>query len=113
MKLTPWIAATAIATTLAGCAGGHTTEDTTDSADQQARSAEYVCQDGSQFTVIFDSPETAKVEMHGDTFELERQRSGSGMAYASANGQHQLRGKGNEATWTVGRRMPVQCETSA
>ncbi|WP_442489763.1 MliC family protein [Halomonas litopenaei] len=102
---------TALFTALAGCAGGSGHDDSADAA--ASPSADYVCQDGSQFTIVFDGQESAEVQMHGDSFPLERQPAASGMHYASENGQHVFRGKGNEATWTIGRRMPVQCEVSS
>lgn len=65
------------------------------------------CDDGSALRVLF-VPGAAKVTPTGDrTFRLPQQRSGSGFRYATP--RQELRGKGNEVTWTVGRRAPVQC----
>lgn len=43
----------------------------------------------------------------GGVIDLPIAVSGSGFRYATA--KHELRGKGHDATWTVGRRMPIEC----
>lgn len=69
--------------------------------------AVYECTDGTQLTVLFVRS-AAKVTMpDGRTARLPQQRSGSGMRYA--NSRQELRGKGREATWTVGRGAPLAC----
>ncbi|MBN8410943.1 MliC family protein [Halomonas denitrificans] len=107
-----WIPAAALALLVAGCAGTGQQGNEPPADEAASPSADYICQDGSQFTIVFDSPDSAEVRMHGDRYPLERQPVASGMSYASENGQHVFRGKGNEATWTIGRRMPVNCEVS-
>lgn len=70
--------------------------------------ANYVCEDGSKFTVRFE-PEAAIVTLeNGTELNLPQQRAASGMWYSS--GTHELRGKGDEATWGIGRRVPTQCK---
>lgn len=74
------------------------------------RTAVYACEDGTGFTVRFaPNGETATVEL-ADTdrpLVLPIQPSGSGFHYATP--RHSLRGKGDEAQWTVGRRTPTRC----
>lgn len=70
--------------------------------------ANYVCEDGSTLSVRFE-PEAAIVTLeNGTELNLPQQRAASGMWYSS--GTHELRGKGDEATWGIGRRVPVQCK---
>ncbi|MCX5494963.1 META domain-containing protein [Kaistia dalseonensis] len=71
---------------------------------------DYVCQDGTVFTIIFkgmDGSGDAVVKINGDTIPLANQRPASGMWYASP--RHEFRGKGDDATWTIGRRAPTDC----
>ncbi|MBF8223140.1 MliC family protein [Halomonas sp. 328] len=69
-------------------------------------SADYRCDDGSEFHIVFDD-EVARLTQGGETYVLPTQRPASGMWYATPT--HEFRGKGEEATWTVGRRAPSQC----
>ncbi|MCG2594058.1 MliC family protein [Ramlibacter sp. XY19] len=67
----------------------------------------YRCEDGLVLRVHY-SERTAKVTLPSkEELVLPLQPTGSGTAYATA--QHQLRGKGDEATWTTGRSAPVKC----
>ena len=67
----------------------------------------YACDDGSQLSVRFE-PELARVTLAtGEELSLPQQRAASGIWYATP--RHELRGKGGEATWTTGRRVPVAC----
>ncbi|KAA0891150.1 lysozyme inhibitor [Pusillimonas sp. ANT_WB101] len=69
--------------------------------------ATYQCEDGSRLSVLFEH-ETAIVTLpDGQAVRLPQQIAASGFSYASA--RHGLRGKGDEAQWTVGRRTPVMC----
>jgi membrane-bound inhibitor of C-type lysozyme len=69
----------------------------------------YACDDRSTLAVRFSADgNQAFVERPGQpTLMLPRQVSGSGFLYETP--QYTLRGKGDEAIWTVGRRVPVQC----
>ena len=70
-------------------------------------SVTYACDDGGTLRVRFE-PEAARVTLaDGTELRLPQQRAASGIWYATP--QHELRGKGNDATWTVGRRAPAQC----
>lgn len=70
----------------------------------------YVCDDQTTLRVRFDqAAEMAYVSQpDGVELRLPQQRAASGIWYATP--QHTLRGKGDEATWTVGRRVPTQCK---
>lgn len=67
----------------------------------------FACADGTTLRVTF-AGETARVTLPGgEELVLPRQPSGSGFRYATP--RHELRGKGDEVQWTVGRRVPVSC----
>ena len=67
----------------------------------------FICDDGSTFAVRFE-PDLARVSLPGgEEVALPRQQAGSGIWYAGP--RHELRGKGGQATWTIGRRAPVEC----
>ncbi len=73
--------------------------------------AVFDCEDGTRLNVTFDNdadPNTAVVAIEGkDPITLPIAMSGSGYYYT--NGMIGLRGKGDEATWEVGRKAPVNC----
>lgn len=67
----------------------------------------YACEDGSVLNVRF-VPEGAYVSTVGaQELLLPQLPAASGISYGTA--QYKLRGKGDEATWTVGRRVPTAC----
>ena len=67
----------------------------------------YACEGGTTLTVRF-APGMAYVSTgSGAELALAQQVAASGIWYATP--QHSLRGKGEQATWTVGRKVPVQC----
>lgn len=76
-------------------------------ATPPARNVAYACEDGTVLRVRYVS-EGARVTLpDGQEVLLPQQPTASGTWYATA--QHTLRGKGDEATWTVGRRVPTNC----
>ncbi|UFN50568.1 MliC family protein [Roseomonas sp. OT10] len=69
----------------------------------------YACEGGLRFTATF-RPSRSDVEIAlpgAAPITLPQQVSGSGIRYADA--VHELRGKGGDATWTVGRQAPLAC----
>jgi membrane-bound inhibitor of C-type lysozyme len=84
---------------LAGCSS--------DAPQRPLPSAYYGCDDGSGLFVVFE-PNAAKVKLEsGTTVTLPQQRAASGMWYRSP--AYDLRGKGDEATWTATGLAPTQC----
>lgn len=67
----------------------------------------YSCDDGLTLSVRFTREHAEVTLPSGEQLSLPQQPSGSGIAYGTA--QSELRGKGDEATWTSGRRAPVGC----
>jgi membrane-bound inhibitor of C-type lysozyme len=72
--------------------------------------ATYRCEDGSHFFVRFSGDAADVTLSDGTKLSLPQQRAASGIWYSS--GRYDLRGKGREATWTVGRKVPVKCVSS-
>jgi membrane-bound inhibitor of C-type lysozyme len=72
--------------------------------------ATYRCEDGSHFFVRFSGDAAEVTLSNGTKLSLPQQRAASGIWYSS--GRYDLRGKGREAIWTVGRKVPVKCVSS-
>lgn len=68
----------------------------------------YACEDGTTLTVRFVQDAAYVSTGNGDEITLPQQRAASGIWYSTP--QHELRGKGDDAEWTVGRRVPVKCK---
>lgn len=63
---------------------------------------------GALRLVVAFKDEHAEVTLpDGAVLTLPQQRAASGFWYATP--RHELRGKGQEATWTVGRAAPLAC----
>jgi membrane-bound inhibitor of C-type lysozyme len=76
---------------------------------EHARQLGYQCGHGAGFVARF-APDGASVTVvlpDQTEITLPAQPVGSGFRYADA--MHELRGKGGEALWTIGRRVPVRC----
>ncbi|MCM0755703.1 MliC family protein [Desulfovibrio aminophilus] len=74
----------------------------------------YTCEDGSSFSAVFDNaagPDGVVILTFPDgvTLTLPRAVSGSGIRYT--DGKHEFWGKGDQASWAIGRRAPVSCST--
>lgn len=67
----------------------------------------YSCEDGMSLRVRFTRDGAQVTLPSGQEMLLPQQPSASGIAYGTA--QNELRGKGEEATWSMGRRRPVAC----
>lgn len=67
----------------------------------------YTCDDGSALRVQFEADAALVTLPDGNALRLPQQPAASGIWYATP--QYTLRGKGDEATWTIGRRTPLAC----
>ncbi|THV25505.1 MliC family protein [Peteryoungia ipomoeae] len=76
-------------------------------ADEADGEVLYGCDDGNNLRVRFDSKEAVVVLPQGEAVTLPQRPSGSGFWYS--NGRHEMRGKGDEMQFAVGRRVPVSC----
>lgn len=69
----------------------------------------YTCQDGTTFRIAFSEKAATVTLKDGTKLHLPQQVAASGIWYSS--GKYDFRGKGRDATWTVGKKMPTQCVT--
>ena len=70
----------------------------------------FECDDGSSFAALFEG-DTAAVELpSGESVLLQAQMTGSGFHYATA--QYDMRGKGDEIQWTVGKKASLTCHAA-
>lgn len=69
----------------------------------------YLCEDSERLTVDFDNPrQMATVRTsNGEAVDLYQERAASGIWYRASG--HDLRGKGDQAVWTVVDRDPANC----
>ncbi|MFT4089910.1 MAG: MliC family protein [Asticcacaulis sp.] len=70
----------------------------------------YNCANGTRFTVYFHENAATVTLSDGTKLELPQQPVASGMHYATP--RHDFRGKGTDATWTVGRMAPTECRAN-
>ena len=70
----------------------------------------YACETGDKLTVTFTEGAATAVDAQGRSFHLTQQETGSGIDYAG--GGQELRGKGQEATWTGPDGTPVLCSAA-
>lgn len=69
--------------------------------------ASYACDDGTTLNVRYVQDAAYVTPGDGAELMLPQERAASGVWYRTP--QHEWRGKGEEMTWTVGRRVPVAC----
>ena len=70
----------------------------------------YACETGDKLTVNFTEGAATVVDSHGRTFHLTQQVTGSGIDYQGAG--QELRGKGEEATWSEPGGASVLCSAA-
>ncbi len=77
----------------------------------QAADIRYACENGTALIVAF-SENAAEISLpDGAKVSLPQQVSASGFWYS--NGRYELRGKGEEAQFAIGRMAPVPCKVQA
>ncbi len=85
------------------------TPPTIPSARNIAATAAWVCENGTAFTAVYKVGD-GEVELHfadGAVLKLPEAEAASGAKFADA--RHEFWSKGEEATYTLGRAMPVKC----
>jgi membrane-bound inhibitor of C-type lysozyme len=71
----------------------------------------FTCSQGESLSVrFFPDQGVAVLVRNGDTIELQQQPSASGFIYS--NGPNTIRGKGDDLTVELGRRVPIQCRAA-
>ena len=104
MNISARLAAGAALVMLAGCM--------TDTVGGPGASAYYECENGTRLKVDTLSGDRVQVQMNDNQpVILPAATSASGARYMSAT--HQFWSKGDEATWTVGKMMPMTCRKVA
>lgn len=79
-------------------------------AESRAADIKYACEDGTALTVTF-SETTAELALpDGSKSSLQQQPAASGFWYS--NGRYELRGKGEELQFAIGRMAPVTCRNA-
>jgi membrane-bound inhibitor of C-type lysozyme len=74
----------------------------------QAADIRYACDNGTGLVVAFSEASAEITLPDGVKVSLPQQVSGSGFWYS--NGRYELRGKGEEAQFAIGRMTPVNCK---
>ena len=71
--------------------------------------AVYLCDNSERLTVDFDNPRQMATlrTSNGEAVDLYQERAADGIWYRASN--HDLRGKGDRAVWTVVDRAPANC----
>ena len=73
------------------------------------RTVRFTCTNGEWLSVRFFTEEArAILTRNGQDIALQQQPSGSGFIYS--NGPNPIRGKGQDLTVEIGRRVPLQCQ---
>ncbi|MFK0299133.1 MliC family protein [Brevundimonas sp. NPDC090276] len=69
----------------------------------------YLCDNSERLTVDFDNPRQMATlrTSNGEAVDLYQERAASGIWYRASG--HDLRGKGDQAVWTVVDRDPTNC----
>ena len=69
----------------------------------------YLCDNGERLSVDFDNPRQMATVRNssGEAVDLYQERAADGIWYRASN--HDLRGKGDRAVWTVVDRAPANC----
>lgn len=73
--------------------------------------AVFLCENGERLTADFDNPRNMATIRNstGEAVDLAEQPAASGIWYKSS--QAELRGKGDNVTWTVEGRQPTECRS--
>lgn len=80
------------------------------SAESRAADIKYACEDGSSLTVVFSEAQAEVTIPDGSRLSLPQQRAASGFWYS--NGRYELRGKGDELQFAIGRMAPINCRNA-
>lgn len=79
-------------------------------AESRAADIKYACEDGTVLTVSFSEAAANITIPDGTKVSLPQQQAASGFWYS--DGRHEIRGKGEELQFAVGRMAPVTCRNA-
>ena len=79
-------------------------------AASRAADIKYACEDGTALTVTFSETTADLALPDGSKVALPQQPAASGFWYS--NGRYELRGKGEELQFAIGRMAPVTCRNA-
>ncbi|EKF58608.1 hypothetical protein QWE_18448 [Agrobacterium albertimagni AOL15] len=79
-------------------------------AESRAADIKYACEDGTTLTVAFSEAQAEVTIPDGSKVSLPQQPAASGFWYS--NGRYELRGKGEELQFAIGRMAPVTCRNA-
>ncbi|MFN3364404.1 MAG: MliC family protein, partial [Allorhizobium sp.] len=79
-------------------------------AESRAADIKYACEDGTTLTVAFSEAQAEVTIPDGSKVSLPQQPAASGFWYS--NGRFELRGKGEELQFAIGRMAPVTCRNA-
>jgi len=78
--------------------------------ESRAADIKYACDDGTSLTVTFSEKAAELTLPDGEKFSLPQQPAASGFWYS--NSRYELRGKGEELRFAIGRMAPVTCRNA-
>jgi membrane-bound inhibitor of C-type lysozyme len=79
-------------------------------AESRAADIKYACDDGSALTVSFSEAAADVTIPDGSKIALPQQKAASGFWYS--DGRYEIRGKGEELQFAIGRMAPVTCRNA-
>jgi len=89
--------------TIAAFSSGALAQD----APQEPIKATYTCTGGQTLHVVFEDGKATVTPGGGTAVTLPQAMTADGFQYSDAT--HSLRGRGDDATWTVGSAAPLEC----
>lgn len=78
--------------------------------ETRAADIKYACDDGTALTVVFSEAKAEVTIPDGSKISLPQQQAASGFWYS--DGRYELRGKGEELQFAIGRMAPVTCRNA-
>ena len=76
-------------------------------ANARSIKAKYTCNKGQSLTVVFKGSKATVTPKGGKSVTLTQAMAADGFLYTKS--KYSLRGRGDNATWTVGSHKPLKC----
>lgn len=87
--------------------GGLVRSSAAEGASSRSIKAKYTCNKGQSLTVVFKGSKATVTPKGGKSIILSQSRTADGFLYTKS--KYSLRGRGDNATWTVGGHKPLKC----